>query len=103
MRACGAMNSGMPAACALVGTYLRQKQLHLSKDGHSGLSLQAAQTLANFGAGEWLTRHTSRPDNKVYPGSDGGRTEKVNQQLQGIHVAVYTFPRPFQSLFATRR
>lgn len=60
-RACGAMGSECLQPVSLVGTCLSQEQLHLSGDGQSRLSLQAAQTLANFGAGEWLTRCLSWP------------------------------------------
>lgn len=53
--------------------------------------------LGNGSQGAWVDLHS-----KVYPDTGGGSTDKVNQQLQGIHVAVCSFPRPFQSLFATR-
>lgn len=87
---------------SLVGTCLSHKQLRLSRDGHQGSASKLLKHRQILGLGNGSQDARADLHNKVYPGTGGGRTEKVNQQLQGIRVAVCTFPRPFQSLFATR-
>lgn len=84
-----------------VGTCLSHQQLHLSRDGQQGSASKLLKHCQILGLGNGSQDAQADLHNKVYSGTDGASTEKVNQQLQGIHVAVHTFPRPLLSLFAT--
>lgn len=94
-----------PVSClqpvSLVGTCLSQELLHLFRDRQQGPASKLLKHCQILGL-ENGSQDARANLHEVYHGTGGGSTEKVNQKLQGIHVAICTFPRPFQFLFATR-
>lgn len=61
MWACGAMASELSAAYVTGGDMSEPGTTTSVQRQAAGPSLQAAQTLSDFGVGEWLTRCTSQP------------------------------------------